>query len=167
LAEKCIFSIAFLKKNLLERSLVYCILRTCAFYGIKHVVLIGYTGVVKEGDQIIIHPKIKKTGMTGINNIDFKFFEKKSEFIKYCQDNGIEIVSLEQDKRSISMNKFRPSLDKQIYVLGNEVLGVSQDILDASKFIVEIEPGNKSFYHSLNVTIAAGIFIDHLSGFKS
>jgi len=142
------------------------ILRTCAFYGVRHVILIGYTGIVKEGDQIYIHPKIKKTGMTGIDNIEFKFFEKKSEFIKYCQENGIEIVSLEQDKRSVSMVKFKPNLDKQIYVFGNEVLGVSQDLLDASKHIVEIESGKKSFYHSLNVTIAAGIFIEHLNKFK-
>lgn len=142
------------------------ILRTCAFYGVRHVILIGYTGIVKEGEQIYIHPKIKKTGMTGIDNIEFKFFEKKSEFIKYCQENGIEIVSLEQDKKSVSMNKFKPALDKQVYVLGNEVLGVSQDLLEASKYIVEIEPGDKSFYHSLNVTIAAGIFINHLNKFK-
>jgi 23S rRNA (guanosine2251-2'-O)-methyltransferase len=142
------------------------VLRTCAFYGVRHVILIGYTGIVKEGEEIYIHPRIKKTGMTGIDNIEFKFFEKKSEFIKYCQENGIEIVSLEQDKHSISLNKFKPSLDKQVYVLGNEVLGVSQDLLEASKYIVEIEPGEKSFYHSLNVTIAAGIFINHLNKFK-
>jgi len=128
--------------------------------------LIGYTGIVKDGDQIYIHPKIKKTGMTGIDNIEFKFFEKKSEFIKYCQDNGVEIVSLEQDKRSVGMEGFKPVLDKQVYILGNEVLGVSQDLLDASKHIVEIESGKKSFYHSLNVTIAAGIFINHLNKFK-
>ena len=142
------------------------ILRTCTFYGVRHVILIGYTGIVKDGDQIFIHPKIKKTGMTGIDNIEFKFFEKKSEFIKYCSDNGIEIVSLEQDKRSVSMEKFNPILDKQIYILGNEVLGVSQDLLDASTHIIEIEQGKKSFYHSLNVTIAAGIFINHLNRFK-
>lgn len=142
------------------------ILRTCGFYGIRHVILIGYTGIVKDGDSIFIHPKIKKTGMSGIDSIDFKFFEKKSEFIKYCHDNGIEIVSLEQDKRSISIEKFKPNLDKQVYVLGNEVLGVSQDLLDASKYIVEIDPGDKSFYHSLNVTIAAGIFISHLNKFR-
>jgi tRNA G18 (ribose-2'-O)-methylase SpoU len=142
------------------------ILRTCAFYGVRHVILIGYTGIVKDGDQIYIHPKIKKTGMTGIDNIEFKFFEKKSEFIKYCQDNGVEIVSLEQDKRSVGMEGFKPVLDKQVYILGNEVLGVSQDLLDASKHIVEIESGKKSFYHSLNVTIAAGIFINHLNKFK-
>jgi 23S rRNA (guanosine2251-2'-O)-methyltransferase len=142
------------------------ILRTCAFYGVRHVILIGYTGIVKEGKDIFIHPKIKKTGMSGIEGIEFKFFEKRAEFIKYCHDNGIEIVSLEQDKRSIEMIKFKPSLDKQIYVLGNEVLGVSQDLLDASRHIVEIAPGDKSFYHSLNVTIAAGIFISHLNKFK-
>jgi tRNA G18 (ribose-2'-O)-methylase SpoU len=142
------------------------ILRTCAFYGVRHVILIGYTGIVKEGEEILIHPKIKKTGMTGIDNIEFKFFEKKSEFIKYCKDNGIEIVSLEQDKTSTPLTNFTPILDKQVYVLGNEVLGVSQDILEASKYIVEIEPGKKSYYHSLNVTIAAGIFINFLAKYK-
>ena len=58
------------------------ILRTCAFYGIKHVILIGYTGITKDDGSVTIHPKIRKTGMTGIEEIDFKFFEKRSEFIK-------------------------------------------------------------------------------------
>jgi len=141
------------------------ILRTCAFYGIKHIVLIGYTGITKDGEEITIHPKIRKTGMTGLEALDFKFFEKRSEFIKYCQDTGIEIVSLEQDKRSVPLGDFRPKLDSQIYVFGNEVLGVSQDLMDASSHIVEIKP-KKSFYHSLNVTIAAGIFIEHLNKFQ-
>ena len=141
------------------------ILRTCAFYGIKHVILIGYTGITKDDGSVIIHPKIRKTGMTGIEEIDFKFFEKRSEFIKYCNDNGIEIVSLEQDKRSTPLEDFKPKLDSQIYVFGNEVLGVSQDLLDASKHIVEIKP-KKSFYHSLNVTIAAGILIERLNKFQ-
>ena len=141
------------------------ILRTCAFYGIRHVILIGYTGITKENGEIIFHPKIRKTGMTGIDSIEFKFFEKRSEFIKYCQDNGIDIVSLEQDKRSVTIDEFKPKVDSQIFVLGNVVLGVSQDLLDASKYIVEIKP-KKSSYHSLNVTIAAGILIDHLAKFE-
>lgn len=141
------------------------ILRTCAFYGIKHVILIGYTGITKENGEIIFHPKIRKTGMTGIDSIEFKFFEKRSEFIKYCHDNGIEIICLEQDKKSVVIDKFKPKLDTQIFVLGNEVLGVSQDLLEAASQIVEIKP-KESFYHSLNVTIAAGILIDHLSRFK-
>lgn len=142
------------------------ILRTCAFYGIRHVILIGYSGVVKSGENYIFNPKIRKTGMTGIDSIEFKFFEKRSDFIKYCRDNGIEIVSLEQDKRSTDIEDFRPKLDHQIFVFGNEVLGVSQDLLDASKHIIEIKKGKDSFYHSLNVTIAGGILINHLNKFQ-
>lgn len=141
------------------------ILRTCAFYGIPKIILIGYTGIMKEGDSMFIHPKIKKTGMSGIEALEFKFFETRQEFIKYCHDNGIEIICLEQDKRSVSLEKFKPVVHKQVYVLGNEVLGVSQDLLDAAKEIVEIK-AHKSFYHSLNVTVASGIFINHLVQFK-
>jgi len=139
------------------------ILRTCAFYGVRHVIIIGYSGVVKVDGEYMFNPKIKKTGMTGIESIEFKFFEKRSEFIKYCKDNGIEIVSLEQDKRSVDLENFKPQLDHQVFVLGNEVLGVSQDLLEASDHILEIKKGKGSFYHSLNVTIAGGILINHLN----
>jgi tRNA G18 (ribose-2'-O)-methylase SpoU len=140
------------------------ILRTCAFYGVRNIILIGYTGIVKNGDQIEIHPKIRKTSMSGIDALNFKFFESREEFIKYCHENGIEIVSLEQDKRSVVLEKFKPKINSQVYVLGNEVLGVSENILDASAHILEIKV-KESFYHSLNVTVAAGIMVSHLSKF--
>jgi len=138
------------------------ILRSCAFYGVKNIILIGYTGIVKKGDSFEIHQKIRKTSMSGIDLLNFKYFEGREEFVKYCHENGIEIISIEQDKRSENLHKFSPNLNSQVYVLGNEVLGVSQNILDASKHILEIK-SKDSFYHSLNVTVAAGIAIDYLS----
>jgi tRNA G18 (ribose-2'-O)-methylase SpoU len=141
------------------------ILRTCAFYGVRNIILIGYTGIVKRGDEFEIHPKIRKTSMSGIEMLNFKYFEGRDEFVKYCHDNGIEIVSIEQDKRSENLHKFSPKTNSQVYVLGNEVLGVAQNILDASKHILEIK-SKDSFYHSLNVTVAAGVAIDHLCKYK-
>jgi tRNA G18 (ribose-2'-O)-methylase SpoU len=141
------------------------ILRTCSFYGVKNVILIGYTGIVKRDGEIEIHPKILKTAMSGIEALNFKFFENREDFIKYCHENGIEIISIEQDKKSISLDDFKPKLDSQVYVLGNEVLGVSEDILNASKKIVEIKVKN-SFYHSLNVTVACGVVVHYLNTFK-
>lgn len=141
------------------------ILRTCAFYGVKNIILIGYTGIIKTPEGFEIHPKIRKTSMSGIDMLNFKFFEGRDEFIKYCHENGVEIVSVEQDKRSENLHKFSPKLNSQVYVLGNEVLGVSQNILDASAHILEIKT-HDSFYHSLNVTVAAGIAIDYLSNKK-
>jgi len=138
------------------------ILRTCSFYGVRNIILIGYTGIVKKGDTFEIHPKIRKTSMTAIDLLNFKYFEGREEFIKYCYENGIEIVSIEQDKKSENLHKFQPKLNSQVYVLGNEVLGVSQNILDASKHILEIK-SKESFYHSLNVTVAAGVVIDYLN----
>jgi len=141
------------------------ILRTCAFYGVRNVIFIGYTGILKKDEGVEIHPKILKTAMSGIEALNFKFFDSRGEFIKYCRENGIEIIAVEQDSKSISLNKFKPKIDSQIYVFGNEVLGVSEDIMNASKEIVEIKVKN-SFYHSLNVTVACGIVIHKLVDFR-
>ena len=103
--------------------------------------------------------------MSGIEALNFKFFDGRGEFIKYCHENGIEIIAIEQDKNSVSLNKFKPKIDSQVYVLGNEVLGVSEDIMNASKEIVEIKVKN-SFYHSLNVTVACGIVVNRLVEFR-
>lgn len=141
------------------------ILRTCSFYGVRNVILIGYTGIIKKEGNVEIHPKILKTAMSGIEALNFKFFNGRAEFIKYCRENGIEIIAVEQDKNSVSLSKFKPKLDSQVYVLGNEVLGVSEDIMNASKEIVEIKVKN-SFYHSLNVTVACGIVVNRLVDFR-
>ena len=73
---------------------------------------------------------------------------------------GYKIVSIEQTTHSIKMNKFIPSNDdKYVLIFGNEVEGVSQDIVDTSDFSLEIPQfGTK---HSLNVSVCSGVVLWH------
>ena len=71
---------------------------------------------------------------------------------------GITVCSIEQVHNGISLTDFEIEKDKTYaIVMGNEVKGVNQDVVDASHFTIEIpQCGTK---HSLNVSISAGIVI--------
>ena len=71
---------------------------------------------------------------------------------------GIIVCSIEQVHDSISLTDFEIDKNKSYaIVMGNEVKGVSQAVVDASDCTIEIpQCGTK---HSLNVSISAGIVI--------
>ncbi|HET7099395.1 MAG TPA: TrmH family RNA methyltransferase [Patescibacteria group bacterium] len=64
---------------------------------------------------------------------------KTSDAIKSLKEQGVQIVSVEQDPRSIphSLLTTRVTFPVAI-VVGNETTGVSQEVLDASDVIVEL-----------------------------
>ena len=78
------------------------------------------------------------------------------------KSEGYEIFSVEQAHGSTMLQTFSPAPDKKYaVVLGNEVKGVHQEVVDASDGCLEIPQfGTK---HSLNVSVAAGIIIWHFA----
>lgn len=75
--------------------------------------------------------------------------------LKNC---GYSILAVEQAVGSISVNDFKPAIYEKIaLVFGNEVNGVSEDIMEICDACIEIPQfGTK---HSLNVSVSAGITI--------
>ena len=71
---------------------------------------------------------------------------------------GYVVLAVEQAEGSVSMDDFVPERGrKYAVVLGNEVKGVHQAVVDASDACLELPQfGTK---HSLNVSVAAGIVI--------
>ena len=71
---------------------------------------------------------------------------------------SFEIVALEQAENASSLLEYRPDPTKKYaLVLGNEVKGVRQEILDKCGGVVEIpQYGTK---HSLNISVSAGIAV--------
>lgn len=67
---------------------------------------------------------------------------------------GYKIVALEQDDRAIEYKKYNPSA-KSVLVVGNEITGVSKEVLDLATTIIEIPLRGKK--ESLNVSIAAAV----------
>ena len=80
--------------------------------------------------------------------------------IRTLKGEGYTIVSAEQTVGSVMLNEFVPEKGKRYaIVFGNEVSGVSQDVVDASDFSLEIPQfGTK---HSLNVSVSVGVILWH------
>lgn len=137
------------------------VIRTCSFFDVKKVILIGYSGTKFnfKGEKVL-HPKLEKTALGAENDVEIVFIENVEELQIFAQEVGLKIVSIEQDSDSINFDDWVPE-DNSILVLGNEVKGVNPDILEASDYIVEIERlGEK---HSLNVATTAGILIHKIA----
>lgn len=67
-----------------------------------------------------------------------------------------EIVSIEQSKSSIDYKNYSPKNDTA-FILGDEVRGVSPDILEKSDVILEVPMIGKK--ESLNVSVTAGVVL--------
>ena len=80
--------------------------------------------------------------------------------IRRLKEEGYVIVSAEQTVGSVMLDEFVPEKGRRYAVVfGNEVAGVSQDVVDASDFSLEIPQfGTK---HSLNVSVSVGVILWH------
>jgi tRNA G18 (ribose-2'-O)-methylase SpoU len=80
-------------------------------------------------------------------------------FIKKIKRDGFKTIALEQAEKSIDY-KAVEAMGKALIILGNEVDGVSKDLLDLADVVAEIPMrGDKE---SLNVSVATGIFLFRL-----
>ena len=139
------------------------VMRTMSFFGVKNLLLVGYSGRKKPGmDEL--HEKIKKTALGAEKDIKIRFLKDSDELIKFCKKQKLTLVAIEQDEKSISFNDWKPVNDS-VFVLGNEVEGISQKVLDGASKIVEIPRLGKK--GSLNVATTAGIVIEKYSRLRT
>lgn len=109
------------------------------------------------------HNDIHKTALGAENSVPWEYHKDIKVIISQLKSEGCTIISLEQCHNSTILYDFIPNMIKNKYaiVVGNEVHGVSQDIVNISDICLEIpQIGTK---HSLNVSVAAGIAIWHIS----
>ncbi len=102
--------------------------------------------------------EIRKTALGSNESVDWKYFENTSESIKDLKSKNYTIISIEQVKKGKILNNFTPKKEKKYaLIFGNEIKGVSQEIVDFSDECIEIpQYGTK---HSLNVGISVGIIV--------
>ena len=76
------------------------------------------------------------------------------------KEEGVEVLAVEQAEGSTMLQDFKPETSRRYaIVLGNEVKGVHQEVIDLCDGCLEIpQRGTK---HSMNVSVAAGIVIYH------
>ncbi len=111
-------------------------------------------GITATPPQVEIH----KTALGAEDSVDWTYYEKTQDAVKELKESGFEVWAVEQVEGSVMLQDFRPEVGKKYaIILGNEVKGVQQEVVDLCDGCIEIPQfGTK---HSLNVSVTAGILI--------
>lgn len=127
------------------------IFRTSDSFLIEKIIISGYTATPENS-------RMEKTALGSSDSVDWEYSDDIIETIKKLQKKDVKIISVEQADESLKIEKFNPEKGvKYAFIFGNEVDGVSDDIINVSDEVVEIpQVGTK---HSLNVSVAAGIVL--------
>lgn len=123
--------------------------RTVDALGLEGLVLCGITGCPP-------HPLLAKTALGAENTVDWRYEADPLQACLRLRQQGRELVVLEQAEGSVPLHQWCPDNKKPVaLVVGNEVTGVSQAIVDIADTVVEIpQRGTK---HSLNVSVSAAM----------
>lgn len=126
---------------------VGAIFRTADAARVDKIYLCGYTPT-PDND------KVKKTALGAEKTVAWKKFAQTWQLIEKLKKDGTMIVALEQDKKSIDYRKLKPKFPMAL-IVGNEVKGLSKNILKRSDKIIAIPMYGRK--ESLNVAVATGI----------
>ena len=131
------------------------VFRTGDAFRIEAVYLCGITSTPPNAE-------IHKTALGAEDSVEWKYFSNAQEAVMTLKETGYEVYSIEQVHGSTKLQNFTPLLgEKYAVVLGNEVKGVHQEVIDISDGCLEIPQfGTK---HSMNVSVTAGIIIWHFA----
>ena len=104
------------------------------------------------------HPEMHKTALGAEFTVDWKYVNNAVETVDNLRSEGYVVYSVEQAEGSIMLDELTLDRSKKYaVVMGNEVKGVQQEVIDHSDGCIEIpQYGTK---HSLNVSVTAGIVI--------
>jgi rRNA methylases len=127
------------------------VFRTSDAFLVEAICLCGITAVPP-------HPEIHKTALGAEFSVNWKYFDNTLDVVDELKQSGYQIIAIEQAEDSIMLNDFQTNPNQHYaIVLGNEVKGVDQAVLDRCDACIEIPQfGTK---HSLNVSVATGIVV--------
>ena len=137
--------------NIRSLNNVGSLFRTADAFRIEHLYLCGITAKPPHRD-------IHKTALGATESVDWTYAADVIRTVQKLRQDGCKILVLEQTDKSQMLSTFVPVTgEKYAVVLGNEINGVTEEILELADFCVEIPQfGTK---HSFNVTVSAGILI--------
>lgn len=137
--------------NIRSLNNVGAVFRTSDAFLIEKIYLCGITATPP-------HKDIHKTALGATDTVSWEYVKETSQIISKLKVQGINIVSIEQAENAVMLDEFEVlKHEKYAVVFGNEVKGVSQEVVSASDTVIEIPQfGTK---HSLNISVSAGIVI--------
>ena len=127
------------------------VFRTGDAFRVERIMLCGITATPPSTE-------IHKTALGAEDVVEWQYFESTMDAVDALRRDGYKVYSIEQCQGSIALQDFAtvPG-ERYAVVLGNEVKGVQQAVVDVSDGAIEIPQfGTK---HSLNVSVTAGMVI--------
>ena len=137
--------------NIRSLNNIGSVFRTSDAFLIKKIYLCGITAKPP-------HKDIHKTALGSTDTVAWEYIENTLDLIEKLQANNIKVISIEQAENATMLNDFSPEPETTYaLVFGNEVKGVSQDVVSASDMVIEIPQfGTK---HSLNISVSCGVVV--------
>jgi tRNA G18 (ribose-2'-O)-methylase SpoU len=126
------------------------IFRTSDAALIEKLYLSGYTPYPPR-------PEIEKVALGSTNSVPWEYTEKAADAVKHLRKNGVTIASLEIAENSRNYSDLELKDFPLCLILGNELSGVSNELVELSDFSIEIP--QYGFKHSMNVAVAYGIAV--------
>ena len=144
--------------NIRSAHNVGSIFRTSDGAGVSQIILVGYTPapIDRFGRQ---RPGLMKTSLGASGMIAWEQQENGEEImnrVSSLREEGFTIVAVEQTKNAVSLYDFVVP-QKVVYIFGNEIDGVSKELLALCDTVVEIPMQGKK--ESLNVGVSVGIVL--------
>lgn len=137
--------------NIRSLNNIGSVFRTCDALRVAEIYLCGITATPPNRD-------IHKTALGAEDAVPWQYFEDITKAVEKLKKEGCKLLALEQTDNSIMLQNFTiEQNDKLAIVLGNEVKGVQQEVIDCCEACIEIpQEGTK---HSLNVSVSAGMVL--------
>lgn len=143
--------VAVVMDNVRSMHNVGSIFRTGDGFAVEQIVLCGITSQPP-------HREIEKTALGATQSVDWSYEADTITAVNKLRQQGYVIAAIEQAENSEMLNNFEPKAGvKYALIFGNEVNGVSEDVMEVIDHCIEIPQfGTK---HSFNIVVSAGIVL--------
>jgi len=137
--------------NIRSLNNVGSVFRTSDAFLIEKIYLCGITATPP-------HKDIQKTALGSTETVAWEYVENTIDLVKSLQHKNVKVLAIEQAEEATMLDTFIPETNtKYAVVFGNEVKGVTQDVVSASNTVIEIPQfGTK---HSLNISVSCGVVL--------
>ena len=134
---------------------VGAIFRTADAVGVSKIYLTGYTPTPLDrfGRE---RKDVAKSALGAEKSVAWEYAKSARAVIEKLKKAGFEVVAVEQAEAAIDYKQYKPK-QKVTFLFGNEVRGISKQLLSKCDKIIEIPMRGKK--ESLNVSISAGVVL--------
>lgn len=139
--------------NIRSFNNVGSVFRTSDCFAIEKLYLCGITACPP-------HREIHKTAIGATESVEWEQQDDTLSLVQNLQDDGWKVYAIEQTEHTVMLDDFVPE-GKLAIVMGNEVDGVQQAVIDQCDGVIEVpQEGTK---HSLNISVCTGVVLWDLS----